>query len=104
MLACVRTFEASHGLHSHRVLCFAKCYAIQTVLLKLSGQIFTSLKAQIVVFFVACTCIGRYIYQTCRVFTLNTCRQYVLVIHLNDDSVGYRHYWQCSKVIDEIII
>ena len=26
--------EASHGLHSHEVLCFAKGYAIQTVLLK----------------------------------------------------------------------
>ena len=53
--------------------------------------------------FLLLACIKRYIYQTCRVFTLNTCRQYVLVIHLNDDSVGYRHYRQCSKDIDKII-
>ena len=34
--------------------CFAICYVVQPVLLKISGQIFTSLKAQIVDFFVAC--------------------------------------------------
>ena len=29
---------------------------------------------------------------------------HVFVIHLNDDTVGYRLYKQCSKVIDKIII
>ena len=50
-LVLAMIFEASHGLHSHRVLCFGKCYVKQTVLLKISGQIFTSLKAQIFVVF-----------------------------------------------------
>ena len=62
--------------------CFAICYVVQPVLLKISGQIFTSLKAQIVDFLLR-VCIRRYIYQTCRVFTLN----FIFVIHLNDDSV-----------------
>ena len=91
-----------HGLHNHSVLCFVKCYVKQAVLLKISGRIFTSHKAQIVEF-VLSVCIRRYIYQTCRVFS---CREYVhvLILHLNDDTLGYRHYRQCSKVIDKMII
>ena len=69
MLVCVSIFEASHGLHSHRVVhvYIAKCHDKQTVLLKISRQILSSQKAQKVKLFVACMyCIRRYIYQTCR--------------------------------------